>query len=110
MQGSWVIDKLNDPSIKVSKEKATEKWHHLLNIDLPELDAGDVKVFIGSYMAHLMIHLEVRQERRDELIAVKTPLGWTLFEFVDNEHCDTINAKVLVTDQETQLQNQIERF
>ena len=61
-------------------------------------------------MAHLLIHLEVRQGRRDEPIAVKTPLGWTLFGNVDNGHCDTVNANFLVTDQETQLQNQIERF
>ena len=81
-----------------------------MNIDLPELDGSDVIVLTGSDMAHLLIHLEVRQGRRDEPIAVKTPLGWTLFGNVDNGHCDTVNANFLVTDQETQLQNQIERF
>lgn len=60
VQGAWVIDKLNVPSVKVSKEKATEQWNHLLNIDLPELDGGDVKVLNGSDMVHLLIHLEVR--------------------------------------------------
>ena len=68
----------------MSKEKETEQWNHLLNIDLPELDGGDVKVLIGSDMAHLLIHLEVREGRQDEPIAVKTPLGWTLFRNVDN--------------------------
>ena len=110
VQGAWVIDKLSVPSVKVSKEKASEQWNHLLNIDLPELDGSDVKVLIGSDMAHLLIHLEVCQGQRDEPIAVKTPLGWTLFGNVDNGHCDTVNANFLVTDQETQLQKQIERF
>ena len=69
-----------------------------------------MKVLIGSDMAHLLIHLEVRQGQRDEPIAVKTPLEWTLFGNVDNGHCDSVNANFLVTDQETQLQKQIERF
>ena len=110
VQGAWVIDRLNVPSVKVSKERVTEQWNHLLNIDLPELDGSDVKVLVGSDMAHLLIHLDVRQGRWDEPIAVKTPLGWTLFGNVDNERCDTINANFLVTDQQAQLQNQIERF
>ena len=105
-----MIGRLNVPSIKVSKERVTEQWNHFLNIDLPELDGGNVKVLIGSDMAHVLIHLDVHQGRRDEPIAVKTPLGWTLFGNVDNEHCDTINANFLVTYQEAQLQNQIERF
>ena len=82
----------------------------MLNIDLPELDGSDVKVLFGSDMAHLLIHLEVHQGRHDEPVAVKTPLEWTLFGNVDNRHCDTVNAKFVATDQETQLQNQIERF
>ena len=81
-----------------------------MNIDLPDIDGCDVKVLIGSDMAHLLIHLEIRQGRLDDPIAIKNPLGWTLFGNVDNEHCDTINTNFLVTDQETRLQNQIVRF
>ena len=76
-----MIDRLNVLSVKVSKERATEKWNHLLNIviDLPELDGSFVKVRVGSNMAHLLIRLDVRQGRWVEPIAVKNPLGWTLF-------------------------------
>ena len=75
VHGAWVIDKLNIPaSFKVSKKMATEQWTHLSDVDLPELEGCDVMILIGSDMAHLLVHLEVRQERWDEPIAVKTPL------------------------------------
>ena len=110
VHGAWVIDKLNIESFKLSKKRAAEQWSHLSNVDLPELKGEEVMILIGSDMAHFLIHLEVRQGRWDEPIAVKTPLGWTLFGNVSPGHCDSINANLLTMDQETMLQHQIERF
>lgn len=107
---AWVIDKRNIPSFKVLKKVAAEQWNHLSDVDLPELEGGEVMILIGADMAHLLIHLEIRQGRRDELIAVKTPLGWTLFGNVNQGHCETINANFLASDKEITLQHQIERF
>ena len=110
VNGAWVINKLNIPSVKLSINDAGERWCHLSDVDIPELEGCDVTLLIGSDMAHLLIHLEVRQGRWDEPIAIKTPLGWTLFGIVDNGHCDRINANFLATDGRTCLQHQIERF
>ena len=110
VHGAWVIDKLNIPSSKVSKKRAAEQWNHLSDVDLPELEGGDVMILIGAHMAQLLIHLEYRQGRRDEPIAVKTPLGWTLFGKLNQGHCGTINANFLASDKEITLQHQIERF
>ncbi|KAL9976826.1 hypothetical protein ACROYT_G014161 [Oculina patagonica] len=60
VHGTWVIDKLNIPSFKFSKKRVVEQWNHLSDVDLPELEGGDVMILIGSDMAHLLIHLEVR--------------------------------------------------
>ena len=84
VHGAWVIDKLNIPFFKVLKKRAAEQWNYLSDVDLPKLDSGDVVVLIGAGMAHLLIHLEVCQGRRDEPITVKTPLGWTLFGNVNH--------------------------
>ena len=43
-------------------------------------------------------------------IAIKTPLGWTLFGNLSSGHCETINTNFLVPNKGTQLQHQIERF
>ncbi|XP_022795007.1 uncharacterized protein LOC111333648 [Stylophora pistillata] len=110
VHGAWVINKLNIPSFKLSKKRTVEQWNHLSDVDLPELQGGDVMILIGADMAHLLIHLEVRQGRRDEPIAVKTPLGWALFGNVNQGHCETISANFLASDRETMLQHQIERF
>ena len=79
VNGAWVIGKLNIPSVKLPKRAAIEQWSHLSYIDLPDVDGSKVMLLVGSAMAHLLIHLEVRQRRVDEPIAIKTPLGWTLF-------------------------------
>ena len=110
VHGAWVIDKLNIPSFKVSKKMATEQWAHLSDVDLPEVKGCDMMILIGSDMAHLLVHLEVRQGRWDESIAVKTPLGWTLFGNVSQGRCGTMNVNILTSDKESTLQHQIERF
>ncbi len=110
VHGAWVIDKLNIPSFKVSKKRAVEQWNYLSDVDLPELEGGDVMILIGSDMSHLLIHLGVRQGRWDEPIAIRTPFGWTLFGNVNQRHCGTITANFLSSDKEITLQHQIERF
>ena len=110
VNGAWVINKLNIPSVKLSKNDEIERWCHLSDVDIPELEGCDVTLLIRSDMAHLLIHLEVRQGRWGEPIAIKTPLGWTLFGNVDSGHSDRINANFLATDGGTCLQHQIERF
>ena len=92
------------------EKRVAQQWNHLSDVDLPELDGGDVMILIGADMAHLLIHLEVRQGRWDEPIAVKTPLGWTLFGNVDQGHGEKINANFLALDKEITFQHQIERF
>ena len=61
-------------------------------------------------MAHLLIQLEVRQGRWDEPIAIKAPLGWTLFGNLSSGHCETVNTNFLATNEGTQLQHQLEQF
>ena len=63
VHGAWVIDKLNIPCFKVSNKRVAQQWNHLSDVDLPELDGGDVMILTGADMAHLLIHLEVRQGR-----------------------------------------------
>ena len=79
-------------------------------MDRPELDSGHVMIPIGADMAHLLFHLKIRQGRRDEPIAVKGPLGWTLFGNVNQGHCETVSANFLGSDKEITLQHQIKQF
>ena len=94
----------------MSKKATMAQWGHLSDVDLPELEGSDVMILIGSDMAHLLIHLEVRQGRLDEPIAIKTPLGWTLFGNTNKGPCETISANFLTTNEGPSLLRQIERF
>ena len=48
VNGAWVINKLNIPSVKLSKNDAVERWCHLSDVDIPELEGCDVTLLIGS--------------------------------------------------------------
>ena len=48
------------------KRAGIEQWSHLSGIDLPDLDGSEVMLLVGSDIAHLLIHLDVCQGRRDE--------------------------------------------
>lgn len=99
VNGAWVIDKLNIPPVKVSKKAAVEQGSHLLGINLPELDDSEVMLLIGSDVAHLLIHIKVRQGRVDEPITIKRPLGWNLFGNANKGPCEVINANFLSTNE-----------
>jgi len=64
-----------------------------------ELDGSEVLLLIGSDVAHLLIHLEVRQGRVDEPIAIKPPLGWTLFGNANKGLFEVINENLLSTNE-----------
>lgn len=101
VQGAWVIDKLNIPSFRVSKKRVAEQRNFSSDMDLPELEGGDAMILIGADMAHLLPDLPW------------SPPGTTeraLFGNVSQEHCETINANLLVSDKEITLQHQVERF
>ena len=110
VNGAWAFDKLNIMSVKVPKNAAVDQWSHLSGIDLPELDSSEVMLLIGSDVAHLLIHLEVRQGRVDEPITIETPLGWTLFCNANTGLYEVINANLLLTNEGLPYEEQIERF
>jgi len=109
VDGAWVIDELNNLSLKDSKKSAAEQWNHLSDVDLPELEGDDVMILIRDDIAHLLIHLEVHQGRWDEPIEVKTPWIDPVWKCkprtLQNNQCKLFSIRKEIT-----LQNQIERF
>lgn len=101
---AWVVNKMCIPTF--SCDQATKRWEHLRGIDLPDLK-GKVKLLIGSNMALLLVHLEIRQGAHNEPVAVRTPLGWTLFGNISDNNKNEIHPNAISLD--THLHDVIER-
>ena len=68
--------------LPVSKENMAtqqdaEKWSHLRDIEIPEIDA-EVSLLIGSDVPQALGPLEIRRGQRGEPYATRTALGWVV--------------------------------
>ena len=98
--------------LPVSKENMAtqqdaEKWSHLRDIEIPEIDA-EVSLLIGSDVPQALGPLEIRRGQRGEPSATGTALGWVVNDPLgrngDAPHSVSfINADV-------QLNEQFEKF
>jgi len=85
-------------------------WKHLEGVNLPIIEDKEAKLLIGSNMAHLLVHLEVKQGQPGEPVAVRTALGWTLFGNINSKLNNRIcSNKVILRDNDT-LHNELEKF
>jgi len=74
----WGVDDLNIPSECIAKQRDINKLPHLAGINLPQASAEKVELLIGGDHPSVFWTLDERRGRRDEPVAVKTSLGWTV--------------------------------
>lgn len=62
----------------IPKKGDLKKWSHLCNIELQELDVGEVMLVVGlKEKPNLFLLLEYKAGEEDEPVAVRYSLGWT---------------------------------
>ena len=61
----------------MATQQDAEKWSHLRDIEIPEIDA-EVSLLIGSYVPQALEPLEIRRGQRGEPYATRTALGWVV--------------------------------
>jgi hypothetical protein len=60
------------------KSQDVQCWHHLNDINLPELPTGKVGLLIGQDCPEALVPIEVRKGEAGSPFAVKTIFGWTI--------------------------------
>ena len=74
-----IVDRLPDMCGSTPEPNDLTDNEHLLNVDIPIIDADRIDLLIGVGSPELHIFSEVRQGSRSALWAGRTPLGWVLF-------------------------------
>ena len=62
----------------LSSQLDIEKWPHLKNLRLPELEVDQVHLLVGQDCAGLLLPDEVKKGQPGEPFAIHTPLGWAI--------------------------------
>ncbi|KAK3878728.1 hypothetical protein Pcinc_016675 [Petrolisthes cinctipes] len=52
-----------------------QKWPHLLNLEIPELEVDQVHLLIGQDCVDLLLPMEIKKRRLGEPFAIRTSLG-----------------------------------
>ena len=53
-------------------------WHHVADLEIPEVDSKDVTILLGANMLEAILQREVRRGSPGQPAAVLTAFGWTL--------------------------------
>jgi transposase InsO family protein len=85
-----------------------QRWSHLSNLDIPELDVDQVHLLIGQDCSDLLLPEEVRKGKPGEPFAVRTPLGWAINGPVNPFGKDVRSSHFIQT--QTSLESDLERL
>ena len=102
---SWVVPNLDLPKSKILQN--IHDWPHLRDIKIPT-NNYNVTVLIGTDMPQRHLQEDTRIGETNDPIAVKTTLGWVLMGRKNS--VNKINANRLVTDENINLDQQLEKF
>ena len=73
----------------IAKKEDLTKWPHLCDIELQELEVGEVMLVIGlKGKPNLSLPLECKPGAEDEPVAVRYSLGWTVIGPVGGQKDD----------------------
>ena len=69
---------LNIDTSGISSQLDIEKWPHLSDLTIPEVDGKSVELLIGQDSSYLLVPKEIRRGNNGEPFALLTPLGWAI--------------------------------
>nr|CAB3263160.1 uncharacterized protein LOC104265735 [Phallusia mammillata] len=72
------IDKLPVKTNKLPSKTKLKRMSYLRGLEFPQIEGGEVTLMIGVDAPELMVFQETRCGSREQPIAVKTALGWSL--------------------------------
>ena len=73
------VRKLDLPTQSVDARELCKKYQYLNSVNIPSYVQGSPTTLLGLPHAHLLYAMTYRVGMPGEPVAVKTPLGWTIF-------------------------------
>lgn len=99
IENAWVIENLNLPSVKVSKEDIQNKWEHLKESSIEMLNLN-VSLIVGADMSHQHISLDLSSEDKNDQIGVSSKLSWVIMKGKSIVH-RTVSSNSIISSRTT---------
>ena len=106
ISNAWVVDNLNLPSYKMTKD-----FPHLRDIDLERTSDKGISILIGADTPELHLHRDTRIGDKDQPDGLLTTLGWVLMGGKSKTNLSDSNASFNFLNRDAEmLDKSIERF
>ncbi|XP_068674574.1 uncharacterized protein [Montipora foliosa] len=110
VKSAWAIKDLTIPLKHTRVIRSVAQWPDLHHVCFPDVERKKISVLIGTNLQEVFIPLEVRRGIRNEPVAIKSCIGWSILggsPIVQASGCVQIN---LISGQDVSLNYKLEEF
>lgn len=87
------------------------EWEHLRDLELPDIDAGQIQILVGANTKRALTQLELREGPDQTPNAIRTPLGWSLMGGSSVVETRAVNVNIVnLNSQADELTEQLQKF
>ena len=107
---AWAVKDLTIPLKHTRLSKSLEQWPHLREVRFPEVERRKISILLGTNIQEAFVPLDVRKGNRNEPLAIKSCLGWSILGGFSNLQSHSQGQVNLISSEDVSLNDQLEEF
>jgi len=107
---AWAVKELSIPLRHTRLSGSLEQWPHLQEVHFPEVERKKISFLFGTNIQEAFIPLDVRRGNRNEPLAIKSCLGWSILSGSSNVQSQSQGQVKLISGEDSSLNSQLEEF
>lgn len=110
VNSAWAVKDLTIPLKHTKLSRSVEQWPHLQEVPFPEVERKKISILLGTNIQEVFVPLDVRKGNRNEPLAIKSCLGWSILGGSSNLQSHSQGQVNLIGGEDLSLNNQLEHF
>ena len=110
VNSAWAVKDLTIPLKHISLSRSLEQWPHLQEVHFPELERKKISILLGTNIQEAFVPLDVRKGNRNEPLAIKSCLGWSILRGFSNVQSPNQGQLNLSSGEDVSLNGQLKKF
>ena len=110
VKSAWAVKDLTIPLKHTKVSRSVGQWSHLQQAPFPEVERSKISILLGTNIQEVFIPLEVKRGKPNELIAIKSCIGWSILGGCPSVPFSTPVQVNLFNGEDVTLSDQLEEF
>lgn len=110
VKSAWAVKDLTIPLKHTKVSRSVGQWSHLQQAPFPEVERSKISILLGTNIQEVFIPLEVKRGKPNELIAIKSCIGWSILGGCPSVPFSTPVQVNLINGEDVTLSDQLEEF